>query len=63
MLSISESVSPAESKKLLGCAFQHPDEFGVEDHERGGVVGVEHVINTGDSVPIHQVPGVSFAVR
>ena len=64
MLKISESLAPAESKKLLECALQHYELFAIEDNERGEVVGVEHEINTGDSPPICQVPRrVPFAVR
>ena len=64
MLKISESLAPAESKKLLECVLQHHEVFAIEDNKRGEVVGVEHEINTGDSPPICQVPcRVPFAIR
>ena len=56
LFDISDSVSDDEKKNLhvLLCKYKHV--FAFNDNELGRTVLVEHTIDTGDSLPIHQTP-------
>lgn len=57
ILSNTESrLSEAETKELVESVLEFHDVFAVEDEERGEVEGVEHVIETGDTPPVRQLP-------
>ena len=49
---------------ILNCALDFNDVFALDDRELGEAKAVEHVIDTGDSQPIRQLPRrVPFALR
>ena len=51
-------------QQVLECALDFQDIFALDDKEVGEAKGVEHVIDTGDSQPMRQLPlRVPFALR
>ena len=51
-------------QQILECVLNFQDVFALDDRELGEVKGVEHVIDTGDSQPMRQLPRrVPFALR
>ena len=51
-------------QQILNCALDFHDVFALDDQELGEAKGVEHVIDTGDSQPIRQLPRrVPFALH
>ena len=51
-------------QQILECALDFQDVFALDDTELGEAKGVEHVIDTGDSQPMRQLPRrVPFALR
>ena len=51
-------------QQILECALDFQDVFALDDRELGEAKGVEHVIDTGDSQPMRQLPRrVPFALR
>jgi len=58
------NLTDEDAQKLIDCAVEFHDVFALDDSERGEAKGVEHVIDTGDSPPISQIPWrVPFALR
>ena len=50
-------------QQILECALDFQDVFALDDREQGEAKGVKHVIDTGDSQPMRQLPWrVPFAL-
>ena len=55
---------PLKLRNWLTCAVELLAAFALDDGERGEAKGVEHVIDTANSQPIHQIPWqVPFVLR
>ena len=61
---VNTDLAEEEKEQIRACILAADDVFALDDSERGEVEAVEHSIDTGQSVPVHQPPRrVPFALR